>query len=344
MPGWQRRAGEVGYRGMKRILLLLLFLVLPVSAQAEVYSSIVFPVDGVVSFSDTFGAERSGGRTHEGIDILAEKHTPVLAASDGTIGYSPLEEPSYGWYISLIGDDGFEYVYVHLNNDNPGTDDGNGGRDQGIADGIVQGVRVSAGQLIGWVGDSGNAEETAPHLHFEMRDGGAALNPYETLLAALGETSFSPDLEAASATSISVNQLIPEADEETNCDAETLISATDSDAVYYCGRDGKRYIFQNSRTYFTWYEDFDDVIEISPEDMASVPFGGVVTYKPGVRLVKLQSVPKVYAVSRNGVLRWVPDPDVAASLFGSDWASQVDDLSDAFFPAYEVGEPITTAN
>ncbi|MGH8911797.1 MAG: S-layer homology domain-containing protein, partial [Acidimicrobiia bacterium] len=70
---------------------------------------------------------------------------------------------------------------IHLNNDSPGTDDGLA---WGIAPGIERGVAVTAGQLIGWVGDSGNAEWSGSHLHFEIRVEGAAVNSYPSLLVA----------------------------------------------------------------------------------------------------------------------------------------------------------------
>ncbi len=84
--------------------------------------------------------------------------------------------------MELEHDDGYESWYIHLNNDTPGTDDGLG---WGFAPGIEQGVHVQAGQLIGYVGDSGNAESSGSHLHFELHGpDGAVLNPYTHLNAA----------------------------------------------------------------------------------------------------------------------------------------------------------------
>jgi len=144
----------------------------------EVYP-LIFPVIGNVYYSDTFGASR-GGHTHEGIDVMTYgvKGLPVVAAASGTVGWIG----TTCCYLEIEHDDGWSSWYIHLNNDTPGTDDGKG---WGIAPGIERGVRVVAGQLIGWVGDSGNAENTAPHLHFELRDpSGKATNPYLDLRAA----------------------------------------------------------------------------------------------------------------------------------------------------------------
>ncbi len=172
---------------MRRIALALTLLTLvtaaaPLGAAAAESEGglyeLVFPVVGEATFTDTFGAARSGGRSHEGIDIMAEKMAPVVAVADGTVGWLGTS----CCYFEILHDDGYSSWYIHLNNDTAGTDDGEG---WGIADWIEPGVPVAAGQLIGWVGDSGNAEGTAPHLHFELRDPeGAALNPYESLLEA----------------------------------------------------------------------------------------------------------------------------------------------------------------
>lgn len=137
---------------------------------------IEFPVDGPNQYTDTWGAARSGSRTHEGTDIMADKMTPVLAAADGVVGWVGTE----CCYFELEHD-GFETWYIHLNNDTPGTDDGAG---WGIAEGIERGATVTRGQVIGWVGDSGNAEESGSHLHFEIRIGGVAINSYPSLVAA----------------------------------------------------------------------------------------------------------------------------------------------------------------
>jgi hypothetical protein len=103
-----------------------------------------------------------GTEDHHAQDIMAPKMTEVYAVATGTVTWIG----STCCTITIAHDDGWQSHYVHLNNDTPGTDDGQG---WGIAPGIVAGTRVERGQLIGWVGDSGNAEETAPHLHFELK-------------------------------------------------------------------------------------------------------------------------------------------------------------------------------
>lgn len=157
------------------------FAPLPASASGGTYP-MFFPVVGENHYSDTFGAPRSGGRTHEGIDIMAAKMTPVVAVADGTVGWMHDEQGGNCCAMALNHDDGWTSWYIHLNNDTPGTDDGQG---WGFAPGIETGVHVRAGQLIGWVGDSGNAEWTASHLHFELHEpGNVVINPYPSLLDA----------------------------------------------------------------------------------------------------------------------------------------------------------------
>ncbi|WKZ81656.1 MAG: cell wall-binding repeat-containing protein [Acidimicrobiia bacterium] len=192
------------YRGMLAALLLATAVAAPAAAHhgppypsgpdhehgEMVQYPMVFPVDGPNSFTDTFYASRccDPGEIHHAADIMAAKMVPILATNSGTIRYinwsSNPDNPYPGNCCSMVidHDDGWSTWYIHLNNDSPGTDDGQG---WGIADGLVPGVHVSAGQLIGWVGDSGNAEGTSPHLHLELIDPhGVRVNPYQALLDA----------------------------------------------------------------------------------------------------------------------------------------------------------------
>lgn len=330
-----------------KYLVVVVFLLFGVvgTARAESMVDIVFPVDGDVSFSDTFDAPRSGGRVHQATDVMADKMTPVLAATDGVILFAPMEEPSYGYMIMLGGDDGYQYNYVHLNNDTPGTDDGLGGPENAYVSGVVKGARVTRGQHIAWVGDSGNAEATAPHLHFEILDPeNVILNPYASLVAAYeaftaASYSFNPEAEGDQIT-IDDNQGIVETEESAPCTAGALMRTPEVSTVYYCGRDGGRYVFQDEGTYFSWFENFDDVITISGDEMSVIPLKGVITYKPGSFMLKLPSVPKVYAVGQGGVLHWIPSQEVAEALYGSKWASFIRDLPESFYPAYSLGSHV----
>ncbi len=154
----------------------------------DVEYDLVFPVDGEHHFSDTFWAGRSHG-FHVGQDIMADKMTPVVAVADGVVRLvnwtdQPHMNPSRCCTLVIRHDDGWESWYIHLDNDTTGTDDGKG---WGIKRAITPGVRVLAGQHIAWVGDSGNAEETAPHIHFELRNpDGVVVNSYSSLVAAGG--------------------------------------------------------------------------------------------------------------------------------------------------------------
>ena len=85
--------------------------------------------------------------------------------------------------------------------------------------------------------------------------------------------------------------------------AGSLIKGS-SPAVYYVD-EGKRYVFPNEKVYFSWYQGFDGIATVSDETLASYPIGGNVTYKPGLKLVKIQSDPRVYAVGAGSLLRWI---------------------------------------
>lgn len=115
-------------------------------------------------------------------------------------------------------------------------------------------------------------------------------------------------------------------------------------AVYYYAADGKRYVFPNEKTYFSWYNDFSSVVTITDAELAAIMIGGNVTIRPGTSLVKITTDPKVYAISSNcGMLHWIQSETLAQQLYGANWAQRVVDVPDAFFVDYEVGSPISSA-
>lgn len=129
-----------------------------------------------------------------------------------------------------------------------------------------------------------------------------------------------------------------------------LIRGTTFSAVYYMGVDGLRYVFPNEKTYKTWYSDasgnpdFSDVVMISDAELADIQLGGNVTYKPAVRMVKINSDATVYFVTNGGVLRPIASEDAARDMYGSDWNKDIDDVPDAFFGSYTLSTDDITAS
>jgi murein DD-endopeptidase MepM/ murein hydrolase activator NlpD len=146
---------------------------------------IVFPVVGPVTYTDDFGQPRPGG-PHQGIDILAPKKAIAVAAESGKIKFWTTSA-SAGCMLYLYGDSGTTYLYIHLNNDVTAGNDNRGSCVAGTAYAprLKDGARVQAGQQVGFVGDSGDANGVHPHLHFEVHPkGGKAVDPYPYLEAA----------------------------------------------------------------------------------------------------------------------------------------------------------------
>lgn len=122
--------------------------------------------------------------------------------------------------------------------------------------------------------------------------------------------------------------------------ANDLVKCPDFSSVYYIGDDGNRYVFPNENMYFSWYPDFRSVKTISCDSLAAFPIGERLVYQSGTSLVKIPSDPSVYAVESDGVLREIPDEDTAKKLFGDDWSTRVDDVSEAFWSSFTVGAPL----
>jgi hypothetical protein len=144
---------------------------------------IIFPVVGQVQYTDDFGQPRSGG-PHQGNDIMAAKKSPAVAAEAGKVKYWT-SSASAGCMLYLYGQSGTTYYYIHLNNDRTMRNDNRGKCVRGTAYTVKDGSRVVAGQQVGYVGDSGDANGAHPHLHFEVHpNGGKATDPYAYLQAA----------------------------------------------------------------------------------------------------------------------------------------------------------------
>ncbi len=139
----------------------------PVDAKGLLrFTGAVFPVKGKYWYSDDFGVLMASGEHHTGIDIFALKRTPLVAVQNGTI--EELRWRSLGGNsLHLVNEEGDYFYYAHL--DHYGA-------------GITNGTRVTAGQVIGYVGNTGNARTTAPHCHFEVHPGGGGpVSPFPYL-------------------------------------------------------------------------------------------------------------------------------------------------------------------
>lgn len=148
--------------------------------------TLLFPVAGATTYTDDFGDPRSDGPPHPGNDLLAAKKTPVIAVESGKVKFWTTSATA-GCMLYLYGDSGTMYEYIHLNNDVTMKNDNRGKCVAGTAyaKGLKDGARVTAGQQIGYVGDSGDANGIHPHLHFEVHpNGGAAVDPYPYLQSA----------------------------------------------------------------------------------------------------------------------------------------------------------------
>jgi Peptidase family M23 len=173
------------------VLSVLCMLVLAGSAAAAnppkkgTVPTLLFPVAGATTYEDDFGQPRPGG-VHQGNDLLATKKTPVVAVESGTVKFWTTSANA-GCMLYLHGESGTMYEYIHLNNDLTMRNDNNGKCVAGVsyARGLKDGAKVTAGQQIGYVGDSGDANGIHPHLHFEVHpNGGAAVDPYPYLQSA----------------------------------------------------------------------------------------------------------------------------------------------------------------
>lgn len=125
--------------------------------------------------------------------------------------------------------------------------------------------------------------------------------------------------------------------------AGDLIKAS-GPAVYYYTADGKRAPFPNEKVYNSWFVGYGKVKTITDTELAALSLSGTnMTYRPGTRLVKITTDPKVYAVQPGGSLHWVKTEEIAKALYGDNWNKQIDDVADVFFTNYSKGSDVESA-
>ena len=189
------------------ILFLLLLWVLAGTAHAgEPPDRIIFPVVGKVSYQDDFGDARAQGG-HQGNDIMAPRRALAVAAEAGRVKFHTTSSRA-GCMLYLYGASGTTYLYIHLNNDLTRENDNRGECVPGTAYAprLRSGQYVRAGQLIGYVGDSGDANGGSAHLHFELHpNDGGAVSPYRWLRAARKVLFATPGFRKQSRLTLSGN-------------------------------------------------------------------------------------------------------------------------------------------
>ncbi len=205
----------------------------------QAFREIVFPVVGDASFTATYGACRDRcTRFHMGTDIATYgwKGAPVIAAHDGKVVSTQVGGALSGCAVALEADDGWTTRYLHLNDDVPGTDLKDG---RCFAPGIEVGTWVPAGTILGWVGDSGNAEDTVPHLHFEIRNpDGLAVEPWFSLVEAhhvdfswIGSEDLLEISQAAFDPEVSIALVVDKDHLESLAVAQADVSALDAPVI-----------------------------------------------------------------------------------------------------------------
>lgn len=322
---------------IKVILLSILIYVLgftPFKTSAVEVRDIVFPVEAGwdYNFSDTYGAARSGGRSHEGTDIMVEQMTPLVAAVSGRVTYLVEHDQGWGLAIYIEDNEGYSYRYLHINNDTPGTDDGKEIRSYAFPKNIVRGARVTAGQVVAFAGDSGNAEWVAHHLHFEIwTPERASINAYPSLMAAIGQPVISEDNVTASSYHFMRDlELGSEGDDVKALQVYLNVNG------FYVASSGAGSTGQETTYFGPATQDalarFQRAKGISP---ATGFFGvitrtfineeGQVTDESNNSLVEVgwlvkdKLSPRVYYVATNLELMWIVSEDSARRNFGSDW-------------------------
>ena len=175
------------------VLRATLLVARPVSADDQEFRP-GLPHAGLdLEISDDFGVW-TRGRTHRGVDVFSPRRTPVLAVGDGVVTTLQYDDRP-GWYIAIEHDGGWRSLYLHLDGAEPRWSRDLRGAETAFAPDAVPGMYVEEGQIIGFVGNSGNAQNQAPHTHFELHRDGEPVDPYPLLQAALVAAAIEDAIE-----------------------------------------------------------------------------------------------------------------------------------------------------
>jgi len=134
------------------------------------------------------------------------------------------------------------------------------------------------------------------------------------------------------------------ADTGANFELGDLVKINGDSAVYLIGKNNQRFVYPNEDVFYSWNSDFSKVQTVSPEVLASYQLAGNVTIKPGTKLVKITSDPKVYAVTRGAKLHQIANEEIARELYGADWAKRVVDIPDYLFTNYVIADWLPVIN
>jgi len=348
------------------IFFILGILLAPVGSQAEEIRDINFPIEEGYDyrFTDTYGAARSGGRSHLGTDIMTDQMTPLVAAVDGTINYLVDRDKGWGLALYIKGNDGYSYRYLHINNDTPGTDDGKQIRAYAFPKNIVRGSRVKAGQTVAFAGDSGNAEWTGHHLHFEIwTSSKQVINSYPSLMAAIDDNYELVEETASSVPSVLSYQFdrslklgdrgqdVLELQKYLNTAGFTVTlsgaGSKGSETTYFGPATQKALIkYQQAQGISPSSGYFGPITRskinggLKKDDTGSQVSEQDDTYSniQAGWLVKEKNSPKVYYVDDLLNLRWLTSEAAASSRFSTNWSNKLKVVNS--LSKYEVGKDL----
>ncbi len=293
------------------------------TASGSLYSKSYTPASSgtltaYASCGDTVGNIADGTSVTVTVAAAAATSTDAVAPTVGAISpTTAIAGTSLTLTASVADSGGMGSCVVYVNGTNLGTMTISGSYATYAYTFSIQGTAVANAYCVDAVGNATQGASSSITI-----SAAALTTPTEEELSAVSEAAVGSLIKLA-------------------CDADADVNDP-CKAVYYY--DNMRHAFPNEKVFFTWYENFDNVIIVTADFMASVTLSRNVTYHPGTRMVKFITVNTVYGVGSSGELRAIASEDVAKSIWGSDWNTQIDDISDAFFGNYTFGASIDSTS